>query len=509
MWNLPDDIIIAYLEGDEGRRLAGRLLIHRNKAYILEDYYGLLGHVPEGPVSDATVTAINGCGLPLRMVSEGAILSGQHLDVIPEKPLNDRLYLQDVSPAQISEAQSIPSKSVFYYNRAGMDSDVVLESSQDGTCLYDGNVLDPEEIKLVIQNIRSGVATIRHANNVSQLTKSLSKAEPDDPEAELNYFRQLHAANPTPEGERHLKNLTRRLFHDAMMSDASLDIGNKTARNLHLAKNPNGVVIGADSNNLKSINDTHGHKAGDDAIVAYGKALREAANRTGGIKLFRVGGDEFEAHAPSTEHAHQMVRHLRDVLDQYPLMGGTHKISMSVGIGQGAEQADKALYQAKAQKSGHSISSLPSVLAHSLHPDKPGVVATAPIKPASNPNGPPEPLPPPPEAPTPLPPPPEAPKPQAKPMNLPLKKPPVTKSEDTSLPDPVATKDDTSQTIESIKDLFEILLKKTERAPEKSRVEEIRMLSEAVVDFRRGGFKVDRKILEENGIKVVSEIDDE
>jgi len=53
----------------------------------------------------------------------------------------------------------------------------------------------------------------------------------------------------------------------------------------------NGVVVMADVDRLKRINDAHGHEAGDEAIRSIANAIRKRI-RAGDL-LFRWGGDEF------------------------------------------------------------------------------------------------------------------------------------------------------------------------------------------------------------------------
>lgn len=56
--------------------------------------------------------------------------------------------------------------------------------------------------------------------------------------------------------------------------------------------NPLGIAL-FDLNNLKIINDTQGHLAGDTIISEFAKLLREAMPST--VKVYRYGGDEFAA----------------------------------------------------------------------------------------------------------------------------------------------------------------------------------------------------------------------
>jgi len=145
-----------------------------------------------------------------------------------------------------------------------------------------------------------------------------------------------------------------------------------------------------DSNGFKAINDTFGHQTGDDAIKSMGRAAREAMDEAVGSdngKLWRAGGDEFTAHVPDHESAAKFIRAYQTKLDAIPKVGGTHKLSMSFGLGTNPEQADQALFEAKKQKYTPETSHLPERqrvkvfdegnvphLAHSLVPGNEGPI---------------------------------------------------------------------------------------------------------------------------------------
>lgn len=59
----------------------------------------------------------------------------------------------------------------------------------------------------------------------------------------------------------------------------------------YLRDNNDAVIVVVDLNNLKSINDKHGHKAGDEIIKCAAKIIEESFVGIG--KTFRIGGDEF------------------------------------------------------------------------------------------------------------------------------------------------------------------------------------------------------------------------
>jgi diguanylate cyclase (GGDEF)-like protein len=126
-------------------------------------------------------------------------------------------------------------------------------------------------------------------------------------------------------------------------------LGNKYAYQEFRKKNVPGVWASIDLNDLKHLNDVHGHDAGDALIRAFGAAARTGAD-SNKVKLFRSGGDEFVMHAPDAGTAYNTMRSIRHHVDQVPHINGVYRPSFSVGFGHSFEDADKALYQAKARK---------------------------------------------------------------------------------------------------------------------------------------------------------------
>lgn len=113
-----------------------------------------------------------------------------------------------------------------------------------------------------------------------------------------------------------------------------------------------------DLDRFKSINDTHGHPAGDEVISAYGRLLKETL-RDSDI-AGRLGGDEFCIIFPytSASAALPVLERLRDSLEQLTFMSesGTFQVTGSFGIAEYVdglderaliELADQALYRAK------------------------------------------------------------------------------------------------------------------------------------------------------------------
>jgi diguanylate cyclase (GGDEF)-like protein len=118
-------------------------------------------------------------------------------------------------------------------------------------------------------------------------------------------------------------------------------------------------IIMLDADNLKSVNDTHGHLAGDLLIQTVADVCRKELRR---IDLVgRYGGDEFVALLPETplEKAAPVVERLRARAAQQTLRfeGQAVLVSISVGVAGMDESclrletllshADEALYDAK------------------------------------------------------------------------------------------------------------------------------------------------------------------
>jgi len=132
-----------------------------------------------------------------------------------------------------------------------------------------------------------------------------------------------------------------------------------------------GSVAVLDIDNLKPINDTHGHTVGDKAIRAVARAMRSLVRADD--MLFRWGGDEFLVlmfKLPQPDASRRLAK-LNMILAENceRWIGESVRVTVSFGVagftsltdlGQAIEQADKAMYaQRNFSRSGAKAQSLP------------------------------------------------------------------------------------------------------------------------------------------------------
>jgi diguanylate cyclase (GGDEF)-like protein/PAS domain S-box-containing protein len=120
-----------------------------------------------------------------------------------------------------------------------------------------------------------------------------------------------------------------------------------------------GALLVGDLDNLKSVNDALGHKAGDELILRVGELLRARLRRTD--TLARFGGDEYAVLLPEIEEAEarSVAESLLDAVRGHSMVvdGGKVRSTMSMGLTLFAGEdrtptqllanADLAMYEAK------------------------------------------------------------------------------------------------------------------------------------------------------------------
>jgi diguanylate cyclase (GGDEF)-like protein len=127
-------------------------------------------------------------------------------------------------------------------------------------------------------------------------------------------------------------------------------------------------LLNIDVNDLKPVNDSYGHDAGDAVLKAIGAHLQRWGR--GRIVCWRTGGDEFAAALPgvdATGAQAEMVALERAITAETLTIGGaTVPLSVSIGLAAFPEDtdamgsliaiADRRMYAAKARAKGIDIS---------------------------------------------------------------------------------------------------------------------------------------------------------
>ncbi len=117
------------------------------------------------------------------------------------------------------------------------------------------------------------------------------------------------------------------------------------------------ALLYLDLDRFKPVNDTHGHAAGDELLIAVARRLQREV-RVGDL-VARIGGDEFVVAAPDVDAdtAHDLADRLRAAIaEPFGTSAGRHSTTTSVGVAMSApgeepeavlRDADAALYEAK------------------------------------------------------------------------------------------------------------------------------------------------------------------
>jgi diguanylate cyclase (GGDEF)-like protein len=119
-------------------------------------------------------------------------------------------------------------------------------------------------------------------------------------------------------------------------------------------------VVMADVDNLKKINDTHGHRLGEFVVGEIGRLIG-AAHEVDGRQATRFGGDEYQTVLPETERAEGVLiaENLRHAVEVHTIRRGGVEVAPTVSLGVAAfpkdgvsagtltRAADEALYRAK------------------------------------------------------------------------------------------------------------------------------------------------------------------
>lgn len=249
------------------------------------------------------------------------------------------------------------------------------EGSLSGLCIEAGTPLvcdDPETDERVnlaacrTLGLRSmAVAPLKHAGECAGVLKLMSAHPAAFGPRELEIQRLFCgavAAAMFHASRLQSDDLYHRATHDALTGLANRALFYDRLRHALTVSRRHGggvAVIMMDMDGLKSVNDTLGHRAGDEVLREFGRRLAKAARATDTVA--RVGGDEFAVllHGVlATSEAEAMVRRIEAALvTPVELVNRSLQLSASLGVALSAkggedadglvEAADQAMYERK------------------------------------------------------------------------------------------------------------------------------------------------------------------
>ena len=229
------------------------------------------------------------------------------------------------------------------------------------------SVIAPDDRALVEEKLRQ-----RLTGEISNIEYSLRGIRKDGTVITLDVrsVRTMHEGQPAVMGS--MLDITDRTrleekLHALTLTDDLTGLYNRRGfttlaeRHLELARRKGAemLLIFADIDGLKAINDTHGHAAGDQALVDAANLLR-TTYRSADI-IARLGGDEFTVFPLEASHQSAdllLARLTRNLNHENAARGRPYTLSLSVGVGrldpvrcqtvqQVLEQADRELYERK------------------------------------------------------------------------------------------------------------------------------------------------------------------
>jgi len=171
----------------------------------------------------------------------------------------------------------------------------------------------------------------------------------------LNYVQRIKYKRQSSEHIRYMAT------HDMMTDLFNRAFFEAEIERLNLGRSYPVSIIMMDANNLKIVNDTLGHQAGDQMLKNVGTILRESF-RTEDI-LARIGGDEFAVILPLTDinESKKIISRFLNYVQNFNHTDSVIKVDLAIGCATSNEEedleavikrADEEMYQDKALRKG-------------------------------------------------------------------------------------------------------------------------------------------------------------
>jgi two-component system cell cycle response regulator len=286
--------------------------------------------------------------------------------VVDDRPSSYERIVATLSAEHAVDVESDPAEALFHAAEGNYDLVIVSLGLKD----YDGLRLC-SQIRSLERTRSVPILAVAEADNNARLVRGLEIGVNDYLIRPIDKNEMLARVRTQIKKKRY----TERLRDNVQMSiemaitDALTGLFNRRYMEMHLASlveqaasrgKPIAVMI-LDIDYFKSVNDTHGHDAGDDVLREFAVRIRKAIRN---IDLAcRYGGEEFVIVMPETDIAvasmvAERIRR-RIATEPFPIQQGSQSLEVTISIGIAAigapcdnaaailKRADTALYRAK------------------------------------------------------------------------------------------------------------------------------------------------------------------
>jgi two-component system cell cycle response regulator len=286
--------------------------------------------------------------------------------VVDDRPSSYERIVATLSAEHAVDVETDPAEALFHAAEGNYDLMIVSLGLKD----YDGLRLC-SQVRSLERTRNVPILAVAEADNNARLVRGLEIGVNDYLTRPIDKNEMLARVRTQIKKKRY----TERLRDNVQMSiemaitDALTSLFNRRYMEMHLASlveqaasrgKPISVMV-LDIDYFKSVNDTHGHDAGDDVLREFAVSIRKAIRN---IDLAcRYGGEEFVIVMPETDMAvasmvAERIRR-RIATEPFPIQQGTKHLEVTISIGIAAigapgdnaaailKRADQALYRAK------------------------------------------------------------------------------------------------------------------------------------------------------------------
>lgn len=300
---------------------------------------------------------------------DGAVASGDHgrILLVEDKPSRRSRIIEGLAEAgHRVDAESDPQEALFRIAEGPYDL-VIVSLDLDG---FDGLRLC-SQIRSLERTRLLPILVVAQADETHRLVRGLDLGVNDYLLAPIDRNEMLARVRTQVRRSRFMERLRDNvhLTMEMAITDGLTGLHNRRYLERHLAglvdqaaqrQRPLSVLL-LDIDFFKSVNDTHGHDAGDDVLREFSRRVRRTVRSMD--LVCRLGGEEFVVVMPDTESriAEMVGERIRERIAAQPFLieGGERQLAVTVSIGLSARsgrgdtpetllrRADEALYRAK------------------------------------------------------------------------------------------------------------------------------------------------------------------